>query len=108
MLQVPSIQSVPDRCPGWEDDFCIPRQYSEVVMNELTTGIITGTTRRAIVQDVAAKCLNHCKYPTTGQIEVIASKIVAQFPILSDTIGTGHVSLLFTLFASRSIKNRHG
>ena len=86
------IQYVPDRQPGWEDDFVVPKQYSQTVMIELTSGQITTTTRRAIVQDVAAKCLNYCKYPTSGQIEVVASKIVSTFPILADTIGTGHVS----------------
>ena len=67
-------------------------------MSELSTGMITGTTRRAIIQDVAAKCLNYCKYPTTIQIEVVASKIVSTFPVLADTIGTGHASF-FTLIA---------
>ena len=61
-------------------------------MTELTTGCITHITRRAIVQDVAAKCLNYCKYPTSQQVEVIASKIVTEFPILTDKLGTGHVS----------------
>ena len=60
------IQSVPDRLPGWEDKFAIPKQYSETVMTELSSGKITGTTRRAIVQDVAAKCLNYCNKSTGG------------------------------------------
>ena len=60
-------------------------------MTELITCQITATTRRAIIQDVAAKCLNYCKYPKSEQIEIVASKIVATFPILADTIGTGHV-----------------
>ena len=61
-------------------------------MTELSFGLITGVTRRAITQDVAAICLNHCKYPSIQQLEVVASKIVAEFPVLADTIGTGHAS----------------
>lgn len=72
----------------------VPRQYSETVMREISTGQITQVTRRAIIQDVSAKCLNYCKYPTTNQLEVVASKIVSTFPVLADTLGTGHVSLL--------------
>lgn len=92
-VQNQPIQRVPDRLPGWEDTFVVPKQYSQTVMAELTSGRVTGTTRRAITQDVATKCLNYCKYPTSGQLEVVASKIVAVFPILADTIGTGHVSI---------------
>ena len=83
--------------PGWEGTFVIPRQYSQRVMDELSTGQITCTTRRAIIQDVSAKCLNHCKYPTSEQLVVVASKIVAAFPVLADTIGTGHVSSFHNL-----------
>ena len=86
------MQSVPYHLPGWEDEFIVPKQYSEIVMAELTTGQVTDITRRAIVQDVAAKCLNYCKYPSNNQIQVVASKIVSTFPILKDTIGTGSVS----------------
>ena len=32
------MQRVPDHLPGWEDDFTVPKQYSEIVMAELTTG----------------------------------------------------------------------
>ena len=38
------IQSVPDRLPGWKDKYAIPKQYSETVMTELSSGKITGTT----------------------------------------------------------------
>ena len=86
------MQSVPDHLTGWEDDFSVPKQYSEVVMAELTTGQVTDTTIRAIVQDVAVKCLNYCKYRSNNQIQVVASKIVSTFPIFKDTIGTGSVS----------------
>ena len=67
---------VPDRETGWEDGFVVPKQYKQSVMVELSSGCITHVTRRAIVQDVAAICLNYCKYPT------IASKIVTTFPVL--------------------------
>ena len=87
---------VPDRETGWEDGFVVPKQYKQSVMEELSSGCITHVTRRAIVQDVAAICLNYCKYPTTKQLDVIASKIVTTFPVLADKLGTGHVSLIFT------------
>lgn len=86
------MQSVPDHLPDWEDDFTVPKQYSEIIMAELTTGRVTDITRHAIVQDVAAKCPNYCKYPSSNQIQVVASKIVSTFPITKDTTGTGSVS----------------
>lgn len=88
------MQCVPDRLPGWEEEFVVPKQYSDIVMGELTTNQVTSTTRRAVVKDVAAKCLNYCKYPTSEQLQVVASKIVATFPNLADTLGTGHVCSL--------------
>lgn len=89
------MQAVPDKLLGWEDSFIVPKQFSQKVMAEISTGSITSLTRRAITQDVAAKCLNYCKYPTMQQLEVVASKIVSTFPVLVDTIGTGHVSVYF-------------
>ena len=93
-IEITQLQSVPDRLPGWEDNFVIPKQYSEVVMAEIACGRITQVTRRAIVQDVASLCFNYCKYPTMSQLEVVSSKLVATFPVLADTIGTGHVSVV--------------
>ena len=55
---------VPDRETGRKDGFVVPKQYKQSVMEELSSGCITHVTRRAIVQDVAAICLNYCKYPT--------------------------------------------
>lgn len=58
------MQCVPDRLPGWEDEFVVPKQYSDIVMGELTNKQVTATTRRAIVKDVAAstQLLNSCKW----------------------------------------------
>ena len=86
------LQAVPDRLSGWEETFVVPQQYSERIMVALATGEIGDFVRNGIVQDVAAKIFNYCKYPTSDQLQVVASKIVKAFPILRDTIGTGHVS----------------
>lgn len=62
-------------------------------MLALASGEISDATRGAIVRDVASLILNYCKYPTTQQLEVVASNITKQFPVLADTLGTGHVQL---------------
>lgn len=91
------IQGVPDRLAGWEGDFVVPKQYSGAVMAALTTGRVSTNIRSQIVQDVTTKILSYCKYPTTLQYEVVALKLTTQFPILTDTIGLGHVSNLYTV-----------
>ena len=64
-------------------------------MEELSSGCITHITGIAIVQGVVAICLNYCKYLSSKQFDVFASKFVAAFPVLADKLGTGHVGLIF-------------
>ena len=40
---------------------------------------------------VASKMLNNCKYPTTDQIDAVASKIVEKIKGCRNSLGTGHV-----------------
>lgn len=87
------VSTVPDRLEGWEDAFQVPTQYSESSMLAISKAELTSSTRREIVQSVASKMLNHCKYPTTDQIGVVASKIVGTIKGSRDSLGTGHVSL---------------
>lgn len=63
-------------------------------MAALTTKKISSNVRAQISQDIATKMLGYCKYPTSDQYEVIAQKIVSTFPVLKDSMGTGHVSIL--------------
>lgn len=49
--------------------------------------------RREIVQATALQILRHCKYPTSKQVQVVASKIVATIPGTKDFLGVGHVSI---------------
>ena len=84
------IHGVPDRLEGWEDDFTVPKQFSDVVMVALTTGRVSSNVRAQIIQDVATKMLSYCKYPTATQS--VAHKLISQFPMLKDSIGIGHVS----------------
>ena len=87
------MQGVPDRLPGWEDNFVLPKQFSKSIMEALASGLpLPDNARSFIVRDVAGRMLNHCKYPSTMQIGVVASKLVKQFPSLEDTLGTGYVS----------------
>ena len=54
---------------------------------------LTSSARREIVQSVASKMFNNCKYPTTDQIDVVASRIVEKIKGSHDSLGTEHVSL---------------
>lgn len=87
------VQGVPNHLNGWEHEFSVPKQYSETVMAALTAKKISSNVRAQISQDVATKMLGYCKYPTSDQYEVIAQKIVATFPVLRDSMGTGYVSV---------------
>ena len=42
----------------------------------LSSGKLSSSTRRETVQQVAAKMLSYCKYPTSRQFETVASKMV--------------------------------
>lgn len=54
-----------------------------------------GTKCREITQAVVHKMMNHCKYPTAMQIEVVSAKIVDTLgKSARDVIGVGHVSQL--------------
>ena len=55
--------------------------------------MVTPKVRNHIVREVATRMLDHCLYPTDRQYQVVAAKVVRQFPVLADKqIGTGHVS----------------
>ena len=100
------FQAVPDRFSGWEETFVIPQQFSERIMVALAAGEIADFVRHGIVKDVAAMILNKCKYPTSDQLQVVvASKIVKAYPILQDTIGTGHVSEIAFIVPMHEIHN---
>ena len=63
---------------------------------------ITPKVRNHVVREVAARMLDHCLYPTNNQYQVVAAKIIGQFPVLADTlIGTGYVSnfIIMLLYA---------
>ena len=91
VFDIQIISTVPDRLGGWEETFEIPSQYSESSMLAISKGELTSSARREIVQSVASKMLNNCKYPTTDQ--VVASRIVEKIKGSRDSLGTGHVSL---------------
>ena len=59
----------------------------------LSSGKLSSSTRRETVQQVAAKMLSYCKYPTSRQFETVASKIVKDLlKGKEDTLGNGYVS----------------
>ena len=93
VFDIQIISTVPDRLGGWEETFEIPSQYSESSMLAISKGELTSSARREIVQSVASKMLNSCKYPTTDQIDVVASWIVEKIKGSRDSLRTGHVSL---------------
>lgn len=65
-------------------------------MHCLSQGQLNGSSRREITHAVVYKILNCCKYPTSKQIDVVASKIVEEFGKFSrDALGTGYVSTLY-------------
>ena len=87
------IPSVPDHLVGWEDDFVVPTQFSNTTMCSLSSGKLSSSARREIVQQVAAKMLSYCKYPTSQQFETVASKIVKDLlKGKGDALGNGYVS----------------
>ena len=109
---------MPARALGWEDDFQVPRQFDIEIMRMMEKKQITPKVRNHVVREVAARMLDHCLFPTNNQYQVVASKVIRQFPMLSDTmIGTGYVSIYKSIMHScyihifiannrRTIKNK--
>ena len=96
-----AVSNVPDSLNGWEDDFVVPSQFSEATMLAIGNENLTSTARAEIVQMTSAKMLSYCKYPTTLQYEVVASKIVSSLlKGKGDSIGNGYVSVLQNYVAS--------
>lgn len=91
-LPAQQLFKVPDRLDGWEDSFEVPEQFSTSTMLALHNGQLNGSARREIVQAVASKIMNICRYPTTGQMNVVAAKIAHKLNV-QDTLGTGHASI---------------
>ena len=84
---------VPARALEWEDTFEVPRQVALETMALLDRKIVTPKVRNHITREVVTRMLDHCLYPMDNQYQVVASKVVRQFPVLADTcVGTGHVS----------------
>ena len=55
--------------------------------------MVTPKVRNHIVREVAIRMLDHCLYSTDRQYQVVAAKVVRQFPVLGDKqVGTGHLS----------------
>ena len=78
---------------GWEDGFEVPKQFGLEIMALLDKKMVTPKVRNHIVREVATRMLDHCLYPTDRQYQVVAAKVVRQFPVLADKqIGKGHVS----------------
>ena len=90
-----AISNVPDSLNGWEDDFVVPSQFSEATMLAIGNENLTSEARAETVQMTSAKMLSYCKYPTTSQYEVVASKIVnSLLKGKGDSILNGYVSVL--------------
>lgn len=58
----------------------------------ISIGQLNSSARHEITQAVVHQMMNHCKYPTSKQIDVIASKIVETIKGSKDCLGVGHVS----------------
>ena len=71
----------------------MPTQFSEATMEVLTSGSMSKSARREIVQMTASKMLNYCKYPTSQQYNEVGRKIVNHLlQGKKDTSGSGYVS----------------
>lgn len=87
------IQTVKDTLPGWEHDFVVPTQFSQSTMFAISNGRLDFSSRSEIVQNTVAKMQSYCKYPSSIQKKVVASKIVDMVGSGSkDCLGIGHVS----------------
>lgn len=83
--------SVPDRLDGWENDFAPIQQYSASTNMCISQGSLNSAARTEITQATASQIMNICRYPTTKQLQTVASKIMHQIKI-KDAVGIGYVS----------------
>ena len=75
-----SLSGVPNYAEGWENDFIIPSQYSEDTMAALRNKKIGDKHRHEIVQEICSRMINVCKYPTSKQRKIVATKLTLKFP----------------------------
>lgn len=58
----------------------------------ISMGQLNSHARAEITQAVVHQMMNHCKYPTSKQIDVVAAKIVESIKGSKDCLGVGYVS----------------
>ena len=103
-MQNSTLHNIPRYASGWEHDFEVPKQYSQTTMMAISSRRITDTHKNEIVQEICSRMINYCLYPTTKQQEIVAAKLVREFPPLRDTSFTcGHVSTNCTMRKHKNI-----
>jgi len=75
---------------NWNLDFEIPdlNNFSGVVKNAISTGVITGQARKEVIQVLRTYITKYTEYPSSEQYVTICQKLIMKYPILEDTEGT--------------------
>lgn len=82
----------------WHVNFEIPDKYTfcGAVQDSIDTGTVCGRARRGIVQVLRTLIIQHTKYPSREEYNVICRKLIEKYPNLHDDSPNGFVSTTFT------------
>lgn len=73
--------------------FELPRNYTCMVMTDLTKGMLTGRSKTKFISSIAAAIFRFKSFPTKEEYDHVSQLIISKYPFLRSSSGTGHVSL---------------
>ena len=84
----PGAGKSPARFVGseWHVEFEIPdfHTFSSNIKEAIDTGVITGITRREVIQVLRTYILSHTTTPNSEQYNTVCRKLVTKYPKLRD------------------------
>ena len=80
--------------PDWYLNFSIPEKHTflEAVQDSIDTGLVTPRAKRGLIQVLRTLILQHTKYPTREEYNIVCRRLVEKYPKLHDGGPSGCVS----------------
>ena len=77
---------------NWVQSFCIPARFSKPTIRALDSGELTKSSRVEVVAAIAHQIIQETWYPKSKEYDLICEKLIAKYPNVKDSIGSGYVS----------------
>ena len=85
--------------PDWHLSFAIPEKHTffQAVQDSIETGLVTPRAKRGLIQVLRTLIIQHTKYPSRDEYNVVCKKLIEKYPKLHDGGQSGCVSVMGVL-----------